>query len=132
MADLYTQYDINSRMSLIGCYIGNYAHWIVKNESRGHKADCEVEKLLLLIELSNIISCYEVLENEEDINCCITELELDTIFETIQNLTGLCFAPKGAVEPGFFPECFISLETNLNDNILLEDGGGLLQEKCYE
>ena len=130
---LYTASDINVRLSLMSSYIADYAYLLMGRIKRGAKVYCELNNLYYLIDAYEIASCYDLIDDEDDEQCCLTEAQMDHIFEQVQCITDLCFPPKGLTGIVDTTECYIALETSTNDVVLLEDGsGGLLQEICSD
>lgn len=130
---IYTQNDIDVRRSIIADYISDRGYTLMKRVSRGNKIHCDISKFMMVVDLEEVAACYEPGEIIDDEfvpgNNCITEEDLDHIFETIQCIADICFPNKGQI-PQFTDTCFIALESSINHIVLLEDGGGLLRENC--
>jgi len=133
MAILTTQSDINIRLWRLMCYIGEEADRIENRISTGSDCSCDIKNLKYLVAASEIIGCYVPKATASATDVCLSETQINTIFDVVSEMTGLCFDPPGLssakLEAAIATEeaaitgadvCYLLLEDG--DYVLLEDG----------
>lgn len=111
----YSVTDISVRLAKLRCCISEKAQKLVLNKKYGTATWQMENQLLLLVAYEWIISGYRVGSSYND----ITETELDHIFNMVQRICNLAFAPKGY-------QYFNNEPVEEVSNILLNDGSSSL------
>jgi hypothetical protein len=88
----YTENDICVRMTNLQCYIGNFVYGYSIERSKGKTSKCKENKIRLLRAYYDTIHIFDINNQEEG---CINEESMDIMFDSISDITGLCFNPKG-------------------------------------
>lgn len=120
----YTETDIIIRNTLVMDYMSEYAERIANAIKNGSDVECHIDLLILLTTYQEIINCYPVY-GDAAFECCLTEEQLDNIFEQIQDIGNICFPPKGQ---SYLEPCYLLLEDG--GIVLWEDFGGCELEIC--
>lgn len=124
--NILTIYDKRNRIYLSALAYIDYA-------DRGrvksiHGADCtKLEKnIMLLNKLIKIMCSY--MTQDVGLANCLTEAQMDDVYELFSKITGLCYPPKGIT----VNDCYIALESDLLYDIIISevDGFDLLPEQC--
>jgi hypothetical protein len=111
----YNDTDISVRLANLRCSIADKAQILVNKKKYGLAKKCDERTLQVLVAFEWIICSYVTTSD----NNLITETELDNIFNFIQRVCNLNFAPKGY-------NYFLNVPVISESAILLNDGSNLL------
>jgi hypothetical protein len=133
MADYYNSTDLTVRLTRLACWISGESCKIAKMFKYGEIPSQErIWNLSYAVAALEAMECYTavtVAEDDGEINC-LTEAQADNIFDNIEEITGLCFAPKGRVyrDPRPAAPVFVAvqlnsgtLELNINEDCCLNE-----------
>lgn len=93
MGKALTSYDIELRLAYMLKAISNYSNDLMLKRKLG--ADCRESecKLILMSIYLEILSCYK--NDCVGEYSCLTQTQLEKIFDIVSTLTGYCFPPTG-------------------------------------
>jgi hypothetical protein len=122
MATYFNSTDLTVRLTRIATWISNESSKIVKKMKYGELvSQARIMNLEYAVAILEAMECYTpvtVAADDGEINC-LTEAQAEQIFDNIEAITGLCFAPKGRVYNDPRPAAPVNVTISLN-------GGGSL------
>ena len=135
VSDFYTSDDLLVRRTGMAEWICSKMHKFVNHYHYGSllEADCLI-KHQYITALLEVVECYTPITTtaEDGVNNCMTEAKLDTLFNKVEEITGLCFLPKGTTYNPNYDGTIPLLEIELNgppDGQVVEDNNS---ETMYE
>jgi len=98
VSDFYTSNDLLVRRVYMADWICSQLSKFVNHFNYGVivQKDCLI-KHQYMVALLEAVECYTpiTLAAEDGVNNCLKEAQLDTIFNKVEEITGLCFLAKG-------------------------------------
>lgn len=95
MSLYFNRNDLTARLNKTACWAHDRALSLSKHlKYEGRMDNCSLADLSLVVAYLEVIECYTPMTVSTDDYNCITEAELENIFENISSITGLCFVPK--------------------------------------
>lgn len=98
MADYYNSTDLTVRLTRLACWISGEAYKIARMYKYGEiPSQGRIWNLSYAVAALEAMECYTpvtVAADDGEINC-LTEAQADNIFDNIEEITKMCFAPKG-------------------------------------
>lgn len=95
MAYNYTDTDINDRLVYTSYAISYLADIYSQKQRKGILNVCDKRKLIVLSILFDIAKCYEPYAVGGTSTNCLSEEDMDNIFEAIETIGNICFDAKG-------------------------------------
>ncbi len=114
-----TQQDQTVRLQKFLCCLGDKGAKLANKLRISEDCQCEINTFELLVMYFNTLVCY----NPQATYNCLTQLQIDAIWDDISKKCGICFAPYGAEYKVF--NCGFLL-TEEQGHLLLEEGGRFL------
>ena len=126
VSDYYTSDDLLVRITSMANWICDQLNKFVNYYHYGTtiKADCLI-KHQYVTALLETVECYTpiTLAAQDGVDNCLTEANLDTLFDKVEEITGLCFLPIGTTYNPNYDATIPLLNINLNT-----PDGAILQE----
>ena len=125
VSDFYTANDLLVRRVYMASWICEQLSKFVNYYNYGETVSKEcLIKHQYIVALLEAVSCYTpiTLTTQDGVNNCLTEAKLDTIFDKVEDVTGLCFLAKGTT---YDPNYDASIPLLI---VALNGGGNLVGE----
>jgi hypothetical protein len=128
MATYFNETDLDVRRSRTACWISGEAYKIARMYKYGElPKQGRITNLEYVVAALEAVECYTavtVAADDGEINC-LTEAQAEQIFDNIEALTSMCFAPKGRVYADPRPASPTQEDIDLNSGgaISLNAGG---------
>lgn len=127
VSDFYTINDLLVRRTGMANWICNQLNKFVNYYHYGTiiKADCLI-KHQYITALLEAVECYTpiTLTTEDGVNNCLTEAKLTTIFNKVEEITGLCFLPIGTTYNPNYDSTIPLLNIDLNSGLIVQANTG--------
>jgi len=125
VSDFYTTNDLLVRRVYMASWVCDQLSKFVNYYNYGEivSKECLI-KHQYIVALLEAVSCYTpiTLTTQDGVNNCLTEAKLDTIFDKVEDVTGLCFLAKGTT---YDPNYDASIPLLI---VALNGGGNLVGE----
>lgn len=127
VSDFYTSDDLLVRRVYMADWICNQLTKFVNYFNYGViiKKDCLI-KHQYMVALLEAIECYTpiTLVDQDGVDNCLKEAQLDTIFNKVEEITGLCFLAKGTTyNPNYDSTVALSIiSLNAGGDLITNDG----------
>jgi hypothetical protein len=90
---LVSKADNYNRLQHFMCCLGNKGHELSKKLRHSTDCCCDINNLNLLVMYWHVLECYDPTATGN----CLTQSQIDAIWEDISCKCGLCFAPYGSL-----------------------------------
>jgi len=124
VSDYYTSDDLLARRTAMAQWICSQMRKFVNYYHYGSiiERDCII-KHQYITALLEAVECYTPITAtaEDGVNNCLTEAKLDTLFNKVEEITGLCFLPKGTTYNPNYDSTIPLVTINLNSGADLQE-----------
>lgn len=84
--------DQTNRLQHFMCCLGEYGNKLSLKLKLGLSSICEINTFQLLVMYWDVLECY----NPENETNCLTQSQIDLIWDDISEKCGICFSPYGS------------------------------------